>query len=155
MTSIPRWYGLPAAIAFGASDTFMIVGLVAGDGKLAGAAMELALITHGLAGPINHWAHGHVGRGFASLGLNAGIPAFMLIPGVFFTLASKSETPLIVAPLLGELVFNAIDVAVLSNDEEKLPWIPPKGARALLPSSVAVVPMLDPKRLGVALVGQF
>ena len=55
-----------------------------------GAATQVPLIaalggaTYLLGGPVTHWAHGHIGRGFGSLGLRIALPvAFGYLGGVF------------------------------------------------------------------------
>lgn len=65
------WYGWQALIVHGMSASMLAV-TPAGDG--AGAIFTAPTAIGGLvfASPIVHWSHGHVARGFASLGLQLG-----------------------------------------------------------------------------------
>jgi hypothetical protein len=42
---------------------------------------------YALGGPIVHWAHGHVGRGFGSLAMRVGIPAVTAVTGMLIGFA--------------------------------------------------------------------
>jgi hypothetical protein len=69
-----RWYGWQIIITDSAGSLLSAIGALTPGG--AGIALG---VTGGavafLGGPIVHWAHGHVGRGFASMfGLRLGLP---------------------------------------------------------------------------------
>lgn len=147
------WYGWQTLIGVVASDVVTLVGAFATAGPFA----QIGIAGHVLTGPIVHWAHGHVGKGFLSLGLNVGMPAIGAIFGALFvdnssggTLAAFGLTG------IGYILAPTLDMAILSTEEvpDKTPAVP-KGARLLLPTSVGFAPMLDQNRRGLMLVGQF
>jgi hypothetical protein len=121
MQPATRWYGYQTLIVAGASVTTAVVPLVAFDepGLIVGWPPALGGLV--LGGPIVHWAHGRVGRGFAVLGMNVGatalgigvfgIPvacAFEKCDGFYFSYG-------ILGSYVGALVAVAIDVAALST----------------------------------------
>jgi len=147
---VKRWYGWQTLIGVIASDLVAIVG----QGSVV---TYLGVAGHVFTGPIVHWAHGHVGQGFASLGLNAGLP---LAGGLIGVVAGSGDGLAAlgygaIGVLVGALAAPALDISLLSTETVDAPIEPKKGARALLPSSVAVVPMVDQNRVGLSLVGQF
>jgi hypothetical protein len=120
MQPATRWYGYQTLIVAGASVTTGAVPWAFGEtgGVLAWPAGLGGLV---LGGPIVHWAHGRVGRGFAVLGMNVGatalgigvfgIPvacAFEKCDGFYFSYG-------ILGSYVGALVAVAIDVAALST----------------------------------------
>lgn len=65
-----NWYGWQVMMADAASVTSVHLGLEQ-------RSEELALLGVGgyfFGGPLVHWAHGHVGKGFGSLGIRVGAP---------------------------------------------------------------------------------
>ena len=147
---VTRWYGWQTLIGVVASDLVTVFG-TAGT---SGALIYVGIAGHVLTGPIVHWAHGHVSKGFASLGLNVGLPGLGMLAGFaiggggmasgFYGLAIGG---------LGYLAAPALDISILAKETVDAPA--PKGARALLPSSLGLMPMLDQNRRGLMLVGQF
>ena len=127
---------------------------VFGTAGTSGALISIGIAGHVLTGPIVHCAHGHVGKGFASLGLNVGLPGLGMLAGFaiggggmasgFYGLAIGG---------LGYIAAPALDISILAKETVDAPA--PKGARALLPSSLGLMPMLDQNRRGLMLVGQF
>ena len=114
------------------------------------------LPVHTLAGPVVHWAHGRTREGFISLGLHLSVAWLPLLPLTY--LAAATGVPIDAAPaasVIGVLATNAIDIAIFSHEKVPVTLSQPRGARRLLPSSMALVPMLDQERRGFALVGQF
>jgi hypothetical protein len=117
------WYGHQTLIVAGASVvTGAVPGLVLGESGFALAAPAgLGGLVFG--GPIVHWAHGRVGRGFAVLGMNigasglgmgiVGLPvacAFEKCDGFYFTYG-------LLGSYVGALIGVIIDVSVLSTYE--------------------------------------
>jgi hypothetical protein len=101
-----------------------------------------------------HWAHGHLGKGFASLGLNVGLPSVGLITG--YALGGDTLGGAFAALMIGGIGYIAaptLDMCLLST--ETVDDDTPKGARVLLPSSVGIMPMLTQGQRGLMLVGQF
>jgi hypothetical protein len=72
-----HWYGGQTLAADGAALALVVagIGLQSGGLTLFGATAYLG------GGPIVHWAHGHVGMGFADLGIRAGLPFAGLFVG--------------------------------------------------------------------------
>ena len=107
------WYGWQTLLIMGVSTP-----LVAAYGT------GLAGFTFG--GPIVHWAHGHVGRGFGALGLNLGLTAVGGLVGAGALCAGGScngelgnlglAFGLAIGGGIGLLTANIIDVAVLSHE---------------------------------------
>jgi hypothetical protein len=120
---------------------------------------QIAVIpVHTLAGPVVHWAHGHVRRGFVSFGLHMSMAYLSVLPMTYFYAVFNHDVPSEIVPVfsvLGVLAANAIDIGIFSYDKVQVPLSEPRGARVLLPSSVALVPMLNAQQQGIALVGQF
>jgi hypothetical protein len=138
----------------------------AGDGAAAAFTIPTAISGMVFAGPIVHWAHGHVARGFGSLGLQfAGAGVGMLAGGTIvcsFGACSGSYGALgfllggaIGAPI-GALTAFVIDVSVLSFDPhtDKAEADQAKGLRA---PSFSLMPLVDiqPTRKTFGLAGTF
>lgn len=118
--------------------------------------MYIGMAGHVLTGPVVHWAHGHVGKGFASLGLNVGLPGIGLLSG--FAVGGSSWGGLFLGLMLGGIGYvaaPALDMGLLSTETVDVPASPPRGARLLVPQSVGLLPMVDEHRRGLMLVGQF
>lgn len=119
--------------------------------------MYIGIAGHVIMGPVVHWSHGHVGKGFASLGLNVGMPAIGAIVGSLFV-DNRSGGIFAAFGLtgIGYILAPTLDMAILSTEvvPDKSPAVP-KAARLLLPTSVGFAPMLDQNRRGLMLVGQF
>ncbi len=69
------WYGWQILIVDGGVllSTALMIGAGVGTDSAAAPAIY-GPSAHVLGGPIVHWAHGHVGKGFASFGLRLGMP---------------------------------------------------------------------------------
>jgi hypothetical protein len=65
------WYGWQTLIVIGASSALCF----------SEATLPVGVAGILLGGPTVHWVHGHVGRGFGSLGLYVGLPAIALLLG--------------------------------------------------------------------------
>lgn len=83
------WYGWQNLLVDGAGQTSAIALGVIMAGRDGGAsAMGTGLATYVLGGPIVHFAHGNVGKGFGSLALRAGLPASGALAGAVIELRS-------------------------------------------------------------------
>lgn len=113
-----RWYGWQTLIADGAGLLISGIGLPLslsrstqslGTGLLVGGG-----VVQLIGGPIVHWSHRNVGRGFASLGLRIVLPAL----GVLLGFATRNEGVLILGSGAGSAVAIALDAAVLAREPE-------------------------------------
>jgi hypothetical protein len=158
------WYGWQTIIGFGVSDAFGVAALVAsgsgGDPHNSVAALAIpGALGHVFAGPIVHWSHGHVRRGFASLGLTLGSAAVTSGLGAALGYAGNTcerspsglgNTSCVsleaigaaVGLALGTVIGNVIDVATLSRDQ---------------PSTMGfeLTPMISWDRVGLGVTGRF
>ncbi|WP_437763886.1 hypothetical protein WMF27_38550 [Sorangium sp. So ce281] len=111
------WYGwqhllvLSGTIAFGplavATENEMFAWMTAGPFVLGG--------------PITHWANGHLGKGFLSLGLNVGCTFGGGLLGQVVGSASPNRdgeiTGLVFGAILGALTANIVDATLLEYEE--------------------------------------
>lgn len=100
------WYGGQTLIVLAASAAV----------TAAGGWTPVSILGAGgilLGGPVVHWAHGHVGRGFGSLALNVGLP---LLTGAVGLGIAEGWGVLFTAPV-GLLAALVIDIAVLSYED--------------------------------------
>lgn len=129
------WYGWKSMIGLTPVYALFVGGIV---------TREYALFIPGgigalLVTPVAHWTHGNRGRGWASFGLNLGVP----LVGSFVAGGYGA--------LVGLGLWNILDIATLHYEQ-----VPVKPAsHATTAPSFAVLPMLDQKRAGIMLVGQF
>jgi hypothetical protein len=100
-----------------------------------------------LASPLVHWTHGNVGRGFLSLGLNVGLP----ITGAMIGEASDIGGLSIPLVVLAFTAWPIVDVAALSYED---PSASKRKNKSAMPS-FSILPMLQPDKRGLSLVGQF
>ncbi|TKD12731.1 hypothetical protein [Polyangium fumosum] len=147
---VKRWYGWQTLIGVVAGDLVSVVGM-------GTPITYVGIAGHVLTGPIVHWAHGHVGKGFASLGLNVGLPLGGGLLGLMAGAGTGYEAIGYVAigALVGYVAAPALDMAVFSTETVEAPQESVKGARAILPSSVTVVPMMGQDRMGLSVMGLF
>ncbi|KYF77583.1 hypothetical protein BE11_12735 [Sorangium cellulosum] len=101
-----------------------------------------------LGGPVTHWANGNLGKGFISLGLNAGCTFGGGMIGML--LGSASDEPfaalgaLVLGGGLGLLTANVIDIAVLEYEErgtaESYDYLRVRSPRLRLAPQVGLAP---------------
>jgi hypothetical protein len=85
-----RWYGYETLATDGAA---LVLAVPAFSSSTSGFQTTFgvgSLVVYGLGGPIVHFAHGHVGKGFADLGLRVAMPLVLgffggLIGGAAYT----------------------------------------------------------------------
>ena len=144
-TPVERWYGWQTIVATVATDVVAVASIV--NKKFEPAI--IAISAHMIAGPIVHWAHGHVGRGFGVLGLNLGFTAVGLVSGIFFP---RNTSP--IPAFMGFVAGPALDIALFSTEIVKEPM---SATATRSPSGVTfgVLPMVDSTRRGLLLTGQF
>lgn len=107
------WYGWQTLIIMGVSAPLTF-------------AYGVGLFGFTFGGPIVHWSHGHVGRGFGALGLNFGLTAVGGLLGVAAFCSNDGCRGLfgglsgaaggVIGGGLGLLTANIIDVAALSYE---------------------------------------
>lgn len=97
-----RWYGLPIVVSDVASDVALFLVPPAG---LAGVA---------LGAPIVHWSHGHVAKGFGSLGLRAGAEVLTVIMFASALSCDSCSRSRLLPSLVPLAVVEVIDAAALS-----------------------------------------
>jgi hypothetical protein len=134
-STVRTWYGWQTLIGLGISDAFLLGAVGAAQSGGDPSAKTAALVVPGIAGnalsgPIVHWAHGHVARGFASLGLILGSGAVGAGLGAGIGAASDQGcTANVCGPSLaaifaavglgiGMLAGVVVDVAVLPYEEQ-------------------------------------
>lgn len=161
----PSWYGWQMLVGFGASDAALLGSIATSQaGGADGATMALlasGLAGHGLMGPVTHWAHGHVGKGFASLGLTlaavatGGASGFALGAAAGGTGCGNGGSFCFpVAPVFGAMIgagagliaMNMVDAFVLGREA------PREGERV---GSLSVAPTFDGRGGGIAVLGRF
>ncbi|EYF05242.1 hypothetical protein [Chondromyces apiculatus] len=115
------WYGWQTLIVMGASSAFFVVPFATGDTLLVG----VPVMSFVFGGPIVHFAHGRIGRGFGVLGMHFGIATGSALLGAGLACAGgrcgSGEFSGVAAFLgaaagasLGLLASNIIDVAALA-----------------------------------------
>ncbi len=140
------WYGWQHLIVLGGT-----LGLV--PIAIATENEPLVWLTAGsfvLGGPIIHWANGHLGKGFASLGLNAGCTLGGGMVGLLIGSTSDSRGGwdaffgLLIGSSLGVLTANIVDIAVLQYEEptttESYDYIRLRSPRLRLAPHVGLAP---------------
>jgi hypothetical protein len=118
-----QWYGAPIVAIDAAAFTLIVLGGVAfhPEDEYGEALRHAGVATYFAGGPLVHWARGHSRRGFASLGLRAGLPigAALFAGGIGLGIDTASgsktaETAAGAAAALGILAAPVLDAAVLA-----------------------------------------
>jgi hypothetical protein len=142
------WYGWQTLTSDGSA--IALGALAYGADKAGGTSITNVFWTASVAtffvgAPVIHWKHGHVGKGFGSLGLRVGLPLGAFIAGALIGNAacsdSDSENGLVGCPvgvgafaaLAGLVAAPIVDAAVLAREPVTPPATPPIQA-ALVPS---------------------
>ncbi|HRI63793.1 MAG TPA: hypothetical protein PK156_06130 [Polyangium sp.] len=143
-----RWYGWQTLIVVSAADVVTLASGLGLSGDAAAFGLFLGASGHVFSGPIVHWTHGRVGRGFGVLGLN-----------LTFTAVGALSTPLfpssayLIPAILGYLAGPTLDIAVFSTEVDKAPM---SNTASRTPGvTFGVIPMVDSTRRGILLTGQF
>ncbi len=138
------WYGWQSLIAQGGALAFMMFsGSVASgqNNSLGSAGILLGASGLYLGGPVVHWSHGHVGKGFAALGLNVGGTLAGGFAGAALMCGSSCHggggedfgplVGLVLGSTLGFLTALVVDDAVLAREtvvedaaKASLTWVP-------------------------------
>ncbi|MDC3954336.1 hypothetical protein [Polyangium jinanense] len=143
-TDARTWYGWQSLIGVIPSHALFAFSTFDNDLEFL---MVAGVLGHCLTSPIVHWAHGNVGRGFLSLGLNATLP----LAGMALAFETGSTEMLIAAGLITIVGWPIVDTVALSYEEAPKS----KDKSTSLIHSFGVVPMIDSDTKGLSLVGQF
>ena len=118
-----HWYGWQTLATDGASFVLLIAaGATAASGAEAGGALGgLSLTTYLLGGPIVHFAHENVGRGFGSLALRGGLPIVFGAVGVQLEDCSDGDwfcglSGAVLGGLLGIVTAITVDASLLGYE---------------------------------------
>ncbi|XXX75440.1 hypothetical protein WMF30_48105 [Sorangium sp. So ce134] len=139
------WYGWQHLLVLGSTAILAPMAIAMEDEALA----WLSVGPFVLGGPITHWANGQLGKGFASLGLNAGCTLGGSMVGALIANASDSRdwetlAGFFIGGSLGLLTANIIDIAVLEYEEtratESYDYIRLRPPRLRLVPHVALAP---------------
>ena len=145
-----RWYGWQTMLALAPADVLLIASLNS-DTKFFSYAIYPSIALHLLAGPVVHSIHEQPGRAGAALVLNIVMP----VAGFLGGLGTRSLEGLVFLGGLGVVGAHVIDVAALSWEKVEPASTTAHGWRALLPSSVAVVPSIGTNMRGMSVIGRF
>jgi hypothetical protein len=161
--SARRWYGWQTLIVAGGSSLLLgataIFSATNTNSSLSNVSFGGFLASFSgfaVGGPIVHWAHRNVGKGFASLGINVG--AIGIGAGVGFVAAGGHEGPSDIAAGLGAglgaLTGLILDVSLLTYDP-----LPPAGNTSSVQHRrpPLLLPALDIRkdRASLGLIGTF
>jgi hypothetical protein len=114
------WYGWQTLLVDAASFALPLGAAAASvDGGQAGNAFALGYM---LGGPVVHFAHGNVGRGFGSLGLRVGVPLAGAVAGAAVTSRSGCDYCAFGGAIVGGIAVIggaiALDASLLAYDRE-------------------------------------
>ncbi|WP_437607562.1 hypothetical protein WMF20_42920 [Sorangium sp. So ce834] len=112
------WYGWEHLLVLGGAAILAPIAVGTENEVLAWWSFS----TFALGGPVTHWANGNLGKGFASLGLNAGCTLGGGMVGLLVGRASDSRrweelAGIMIGSSAGLLTANIIDIAVLEREE--------------------------------------
>ena len=151
------WYGWQHLLVLSGAITFVPLAIATENEVFA----WMAAGPFALGGPVTHWANGHVGMGFASLGLNAGCTIGGGMAGVL--VASSADlgrwdelAGMVIGGTLGALTANVVDIAFLEEEErgptpaESYDYVRLRPLRLRLAPHVALAPGLATFGLGGA-----
>jgi hypothetical protein len=156
-----QWYGWQTLISDGAS-IFLLATAAGIANDASNEETAESLVYGGLAGyylgaPIIHWAHGHVGKGFASLGIRAGGTVLMLfaISSCFDGPCDSGAGVLAFVGVAAMIAAIPIDAAVLAREDA--PMQPASLRQRRLLTDIRLAPLVDAERRsgGLSLMGNF
>ena len=152
-TTKQRWYGWETLIGLAITDGALIGG---GAALESGLPVVAGLILRPFIGPVVHWRHEHVGRGFGSLGLNVGVPFTLGFIGAAALSGDGCNDfecvfGFATGYIIGSIAAPVIDIAALSTEKVEVLVEPDE----LGLQSLTVVPLLGKGRTGLGLAGQF
>jgi hypothetical protein len=162
------WYGWQILIADGTAFALVVGGAGSNNGSQTNqGVVDVGVGTYLLGGPIVHFAHGSVGKGFGSLGLRVGLPVGGALGGLILGAIGSSGNSNGISPalevagvgfVLGIIAAPILDVTLLAYE---YPSARDKAARSAPPrlqlAPVAAVPRDASGRMAptLGLVGAF
>lgn len=155
-----RWYGWQTLTVFGGSTLLMAASVAIDSMRLEGdvalGGFGMAFSGYALGGPIVHWAHGNVGKGFASLGMNVAGIMSGFASGLYAVGGHDGNVTLgfALGGSIGSLVATILDTTLLTYDQRG-PAREDASARQRQP--MALVPTLDIRkdRASLGFIGAF
>ncbi|WP_148314419.1 hypothetical protein [Sorangium cellulosum] len=149
------WYGWQHLLVLGGTAILAPIAVGMENEVLA----WWSLSSFALGGPVTHWANGNLGKGFASLGLNAGCTLGGGMVGLLVGKAADSrgweELAVLLGSSAGLITANIVDIAVLEHEErstaESYEYIRLRSPRLRVAPHVA----LTPDRATLGLGGAF
>jgi hypothetical protein len=109
--------------------------------------------------PIVHWAHGHLGRGFADLAFRVGLPGVLFAIGASVQDRGEGVGVGVALGAVGVAGAVTIDAALIAYEDAPPPLAPdapdasPTPSHASTRSPVSLAPMIAPRREGGIVVG--
>lgn len=154
---VSRWYGWQQMIPLLSADVaFAAIWLGKGDTDAILSSLFWGPAVHLFAGPITHWAHGSFDKGALAFGVNLLLPASTMFLGLVAAEQRIVDDSIFIGfstvAFLGAQTF---DIVYLSHETIRIPLDSRKSSPKWGPSSIAVLPMLDPNIRGIMLTGQF
>lgn len=123
-----RWYGWQTLATDGVAIGLSVLSLSTVETRNSSASSVFAVVsasTFLCGAPVVHFAHGHVGKGFGSLGLRLGLPVGGALIAAAIARPCGGDFGCLGESALGFLVGTgsaiAIDAAVLANEEVSRP----------------------------------
>jgi hypothetical protein len=140
------WYGWQTLTSDGSAIALGVLAYgadKAGGTSITNVFWAASVATFFVGAPVIHWTHGHVGKGFGSLGLRVGLPLGAFLAGALIGTAACGESddsyvpcPVGVgalAALAGLVAAPMFDAAILAREPVTPPAAPPIQA-AFVPS---------------------
>jgi hypothetical protein len=86
-----EWYGWPVLITGGSAAIFVAAAVAADSDDATPWLVGAGVASYTLGGPITHWAHGSLEKGFGSLGINVGLAGACGLVGALIGAVSADD----------------------------------------------------------------
>jgi len=150
-----NWYGWQTLIGLVPSHLLFTAGALSAfsSGWRNGSDIMLygGMLGHVFSSPIIHWAHGKTGMGFGSLALNVATPTL----GFLTILSARSGDLILPLGVVSVLTWPIIDIVAFSSEDPAEAKKDKDVKSALGIHSFGIIPMIEPDRKGLSLVGRF
>jgi hypothetical protein len=153
------WYGWQILAVDGGGQTLaVLLGVTLGNQDGGAIGLGTGLATYALGGPIVHFAHGNVGKGFGSLALRVGLPPASAFTGAAIERSNCSSEMFcgLTGAALG-LVVGTVSAIVLDTAVLAYKRVPPEttAKRSSGFESLVVVPNLSHESAGLSVGAAF